>query len=428
MPIFHIVSLFPEFFESPFSTGLLGRAFKCGMLEASFHNPRDFSQERHRHVDDSPYGGGPGMVMQAPPLTDALRSINKPGRILLMSASGRQFDQQFAGELAREENITLICGRYEGIDARINQLFPVEEVSLCPAVLNGGEACAAAIIEAVSRLLPGFMGKAESAEEESFSHGLLEYPQYTRPEIYEDLKVPAVLLGGNHAEIARWRHGQALAKTLRLRPEMLDAAPLTARDAAYLREMPMHRVGRNLSFCLCHYPVYLDKRTIGASSLTNLDIHDIARISRSYGMSDFYVLSPLKDQLDLLRSILSHWLNGPGSEKNKDRSRALQSVKAVENFEEARKLAKRKHGMEPVFLGTSANWPKNGQTLTPADARTLCAAAPVIICLGTAKGLALEHMDFCKGVLRPIRFIGDNHLSVRSAAAILADRILGDFH
>ena len=426
---FHLVTLFPEFFTSPLSTGLMGRALAAGVLEASFHDPRDFSEDRHRHVDDRPYGGGPGMVLQPGPVAAAVRQIPRPGRILFLTPGGRPFTQALARDYARAEDLTLICGRYEGLDARLADILPLTPVSVGDAVLNGGETAALAVMEAVGRLVPGFMGKEASGEDESFSAGLLEYPHYTRPEVFEGRPVPGILRDGDHAHIAAWRREQALAATLRHRPDLLDTAPLDRRDAVVLAALPRERPGRNLSFCLLHYPVILEGKKCGASSLTNLDVHDIARISRSYGMGPFYVVTPLEDQLRLLRAILRHW-RAAASPARRDRSRALALVRGVASLEEAVALAADRAGVAPRLVATSAAWPEKKRAappLAPAQVRGWLREGPVLLCLGTARGLAPEVLARCDGRLRPLRFLGDNHLSVRSAAAILADRILGDF-
>ncbi|MDE7241802.1 RNA methyltransferase, partial [Desulfovibrio sp.] len=201
------------------------------------------------------------------------------------------------------------------------------------------------------------------------------------------------------------------------------------RPGAGTRQPPRERPGRNLSFCLLHYPVLLEGKKCGASSLTNLDIHDIARISRSYGMGPFYVATPLEDQLRLLEAILRHWHAAPGPAR-KDRSRALSLVRGVRSLEDAVAQIADRAGTTPRLVATSAAWPEKKRAappLTPADVREWLREGPVLLCLGTARGLAPEALARCDGRLRPLRFLGDNHLSVRSAAAILADRILGDF-
>lgn len=427
---FHLVTLFPEFFASPLAAGLMGRARAAGVVDVSLHDPRAFSEDRHRHVDDRPYGGGPGMVLQPGPVAAAVRAIPAPGRILVLTPGGRPFTQALARQYAREEDLTLICGRYEGLDARLADILPLEPVSVGDAVLNGGETAALAVMEAVGRLVPGFMGTEASGEEESFSRGILEYPHYTRPETFEGLEVPDILRSGDHARIAAWRRQAALAATLRFRPDLLDAAPLDREDAATLAALPRERPGRNLSFCLLHYPVLLEEKKCGASSLTNLDVHDIARISRSYGMGPFYVVTPLEDQLRLLEAILRHWSAGAGGRARPDRSRALSLVRGASSLEEAVTLAEARAGVRPRLVATSAAWPgkkRAAPPLAPPEVRQWCREGPVLLCLGTARGLAPEVIARCDGRLRPLRFLGDNHLSVRSAAAILADRILGDF-
>lgn len=370
------------------------------------------------------------MVLQPGPVAAAVRAIAAPGRILVLTPGGRPFTQALAREYARDEDLTLICGRYEGLDARLADILPLEPVSVGDAVLNGGETAALAVMEAVGRLVPGFMGKEASGEEESFSRGILEYPHYTRPETFEGLEVPDILRSGDHARIAAWRRQAALAATLRFRPDLLDAAPLDREDAATLAALPRERPGRNLSFCLLHYPVLLEEKKCGTSSLTNLDVHDIARISRSYGMGPFYVVTPLEDQLRLLEAILRHWSAGAGGRARSDRSRALSLVRGASSLEEAVTLAEARAGVRPRLVATSAAWPgkkRAAPPLVPPEVREWCREGPVLLCLGTARGLAPEVIARCDGRLRPLRFLGDNHLSVRSAAAILADRILGDF-
>ena len=243
-----------------------------------------------------------------------------------------------------------------------------------------------------------------------------------------------MLRGGDHARIEQWRRRQSVLATLRMRPDLLDSAPLTKEDVLTLAEAPRERPGRNLSFCLVHYPVQLDAKKSGASSLTNLDIHDIARISRSYAMGFFHVVTPLQDQLRVLDEILRHWTRGPGGSGNADRAQALGLVCPATSLDEAVAHMTARHGVRPKLVASSAVWPgKNtgqahkGPLMTPQEVRHWCSQGPVMLCLGTAKGLAPEVLEQCDGLIRPVRFLGYNHLSVRSAAAILADRILGDY-
>ena len=427
-----LVSLFPEWFDSPLNTALFGKARASGLVDVHCHNPRDLTTDRHRTVDDRPYGGGPGMVLLADPLTRQLRALLQQGtrRMLVMSASGRPLTQAMAAELATANQLVLVCGRYEGIDARLEQLFPLEPVSVGEAVLNGGEAAALMVIEAVTRLIPGFMGKEASGEDESFSDGLLEYPHYSRPDVYEGLEVPQVLRAGDHACIARWRREQSLATTWKRRPDMLDTAPLAAADFEYLRGLePPERLGRNLYVALVHHPVFLERAApgrgkSGTTSLTNLDVHDIARCSRSYGVGAYFIVTPLADQQRLLQSLVDHWTTGAGGRSNPDRATALRLVRGVETVEAAIDGVASLTGQRPLVLGTSAQ-PEGG--LAPAAVREHLRERPVLLILGTGHGLAPAALEQCDAVLRPIRWFDTyNHLPVRGAAAVILDRILGD--
>ncbi|MBZ4648939.1 MAG: tRNA (guanine37-N1)-methyltransferase [Desulfomicrobiaceae bacterium] len=419
---FTLLTLFPEFFASPLACGLLGRAVERGLVQVEFRNPRDYSQDKHRHVDDRPYGGGAGMVMTVDPVARALKDAPSARRILL-APKGRPLTQAMARELAQEEDLVVICGRYEGIDARLEALFPMEAVSVGDVVLNGGESAALCLMEAVSRLVPDFLGKEESAEEESFSAGLLEYPHYTRPESYAGLQVPEVLLSGDHARIRAWRREQSLRQTLELRPDLLNTAELDAADYKLLRAMSRPRLGRNLFVALVHYPV-LDKkgRTI-ATSLTNLDLHDIARLSRTYGLGGYWVCTPVEDQQALARTLLSHWRDGEGAAANPCRREALSLVDVVSSLEEAVAAVRARTGRSPRIVVTSA---REG-TATASEVRQWLSSMPVLLVLGTGHGLAPEVLQQAHACLRPVRFLETyNHLSVRSAAAIMVDRLVGD--
>lgn len=220
---FDIVTIFPEFFDGPFRHGVVGKAIEAGLVELKVHNLRDWTHDRHKTVDDRPFGGGEGMVMKCEPLFAVVEAVKQPGEhVVLMSAQGRKFDQSAARRLAGEEAILLICGRYEGVDERVAEHLVNEELSVGDFVLSGGEWAAAIVVDAVSRLLPGVVGNEDSTQFESFSDpGLLDCPHWTRPADFRGWTVPEVLLGGNHAEIREWRRQAALEKTSRMRPDLL---------------------------------------------------------------------------------------------------------------------------------------------------------------------------------------------------------------
>lgn len=237
-----VLTTFPGIIDTVLGESIIGRARQRGIVEIRAVNIRDFTEDRHKTTDDAPYGGGPGMVMKVEPVWRALEALrrNRPGpgpRVLLMTPQGRRFDQAFAEELAREDWLVVICGRYEGVDERIREHLATDEVSIGDYVLTGGELPAMVVIDAVVRLVPGVLGDESSAQTESFSSGLLEYPQYTRPADFMGWKVPEELLSGNHAQIARWRRQEALRRTYRRRPDLLAGAELTEDDRRFLESI-----------------------------------------------------------------------------------------------------------------------------------------------------------------------------------------------
>ncbi|PLX74086.1 MAG: tRNA (guanosine(37)-N1)-methyltransferase TrmD [Desulfuromonas sp.] len=236
---FHVLTLFPEMIDAPFRASILGKARERGQIELLTHQLRDWAEGRHQVTDDAPYGGGDGMVMKVEPVSRALaelRSANPAAKVLLMSPQGKPFDQQDARRLSDKSDLIFVCGRYEGYDERIRPLAD-EELSLGNFVLTGGELAAMAMIDAIARLIPGVLGAAGSAETDSFSDGLLEYPQYTRPAEFAGHRVPDVLLSGNHQAIARWRRREQLRRTLVRRPEMLTSLQLSVEDQCLLQEL-----------------------------------------------------------------------------------------------------------------------------------------------------------------------------------------------
>jgi tRNA (guanine37-N1)-methyltransferase len=267
---FDILTIFPDFFTSILSHGVMRRALVQGQVSVACHDLRDFTHDRHRTVDDRPFGGGEGMVLKPEPITEALESLSlAPKRerdtrrecVVLLSAQGAKFTQAVARELARTERVVLICGRYEGVDERVNELHCDRELSIGDYVLSGGELGAAVIVDATMRLLPGVLGNEASSAFESFgpaheelhgqfsqeagapplsmhgAGGLLDYPHYTRPAEFRGLAVPDVLAGGNHEQIRRWRRERALEKTLRNRPDLLEKAELSEEDRRFLRQL-----------------------------------------------------------------------------------------------------------------------------------------------------------------------------------------------
>ena len=235
---FDILTLFPNMFGSPLQESILGRAIEKGLVEIRTINIRDYALDKHQVVDDTPYGGGQGMVMKVEPIARAIEWVkaeNPSARTIYLTPQGKRFDQETARVLAHQPHLILLCGRYEGVDERVRELFVDEEISIGDYVLTGGEVAAMVLIDAVSRLLPGVLGSDRSAEEDSFSNSLLEYPQYTRPFDFRGHCVPEVLLSGNHGEISMWRRREALKRTSARRPDLLTKALLSGEDEDFLK-------------------------------------------------------------------------------------------------------------------------------------------------------------------------------------------------
>jgi tRNA (guanine37-N1)-methyltransferase len=239
---FDVLSIFPEMFASPLSFSLLKKAQEKGLLNICLHDIRNWAEDKHKMTDDAPYGGGCGMVMKIEPVEKALAAIKSQGvesLVILMTPQGETFNQKIAAELAEKKQIIIICGRYEGVDERIREHLTDREISIGDYILTGGELSALVLIDAVSRLIPGVLGNEESTVSESFSHGLLEYPQYTRPAEYNGWGVPEVLLSGNHAQIEKWRRYESLKRTYKRRPNLLKTIKLSAEDEKRLEKIKL---------------------------------------------------------------------------------------------------------------------------------------------------------------------------------------------
>ena len=238
----NILTIFPNMFKSPFSESILNKAQEKGLIKINLIDLRDFTLDKHKTVDDYSYGGGPGMVLKPQPIWDAVEVIKKnksplPLKIIITSAQGKVFNQGMAKDLSKENRLLIICGRYEGIDERIPQLLEAEEVSIGNFVVSGGELPAMLMVDAISRMIPGVLGKEESMVNDSFYNEYLDYPHYTRPDEFKGFKVPEILLSGNHKEIEKWRRKQSLLRTLIRRPEIFANKKLSKRELALVKEL-----------------------------------------------------------------------------------------------------------------------------------------------------------------------------------------------
>jgi tRNA (guanine37-N1)-methyltransferase len=429
-------------------------------------NPRDFTTDRHRSVDDTPYGGGPGMVMRPEPLLAAISAAvaatpDRPARRILLTPGGTPLDQAAVRRLAALPHLVLVCGRYEGLDERVVEAAIDEEISIGDYVLSGGELGALVLLDAVARLQPGVLGEPASATDESFSDDLLEYPQYTRPWKLGGRQVPDVLASGNHAAIASWRRARALERTARRRPDLYDRHRLNKAERKLVAAMPWIDVAARTYVALVHHPVLDKSGAVVTSAVTNFDLHDIARSSRTFGLAGYFVVTPVGAQQDKVRHIARMWQEQVELDH---RSSALELVRPAASLEEVLAAIAAETGAaagqagqgagqagEPsagpsVALGggalagprlppvrvvaTSAN-PRSFPTIPHLTAPELIAHAraderPVLLVFGTGWGLAESINPLLEQVLSPIDGRPEwNHLSVRSAVAIILDRLFG---
>ena len=420
---FTIVTLFPAMFESPLNHSILKKAQEKGLISIVLVDPRDYTTDRHRITDDYPYGGGQGMVMKPEPLVAAIEDVKTKmprAKVILLSPQGRVFNQASAAELANEEELVLICGRYEGVDERVKD-FIDDEISIGDYTISGGEPAATVVIDAVSRLIPGVLGNAKSAGDESFSNGLLEYPQYTRPEEFRGAKVPEALLSGDHERIRQWRRQMSVQQTQKRRPDLIGRVDLSPEEKELIcnQRAPVY-------VALLHYPVYDKNRQIVTTAVTNMDIHDIARSGRTYGIKGFFVVIPVKALQRLALKIIDHWERGYGSQYNATRKEALALARVKDTLDDVLIDLEQEYGVKPRIVVTSARPGGRRTSFAQLQDMLINTTHPFLIILGTGWGLTETIISQSDYVLEAIEGWTDyNHLSVRSAAAIILDRLLG---
>ncbi len=425
---YDILTIFPQFFESQFSFGILKKARGKGLIEINAHDIRIFAKDGHKTVDDKPYGGGNGMVMKPDPLGSAIEAVKLEGAkslVIITTPQGERFSDRIAREFSEYEQLVIICGRYEGIDERVRELYEDREVSIGDYVLSGGEYAASVIIDAVSRFVPGVLGNESSPYDDSFREGLLEHPQYTRPEEYKGKIVPRILLSGNHKEIETWRRRESIKKTFIRRPDLLDKTDLTSQDLEFLDEFkkqnpPSFRV----YVALVHYPVYNKQFRIVTTAFVNLDVHDIARAVRTYGIKAFFLVQPVREQQILVERVLRHWMEGPGASFNPTRVDALKLVQIKNSIDETLEEIEKLEGLRPKVVVTDARSREKMIGYLELKKKILSAKRPYLMLFGTGWGIANEVIVTADYVLKPIEGLTDyNHLSVRSAASITLDRL-----
>jgi len=410
-------------FPSPLGHSILKKAQDKGLLSVNLVDPRDYCTDRHRVTDDYPYGGGQGMVMKPEPLIAAIQDTRKKlkrPRVILLTPRGRVFNQGEASRLAQEKELVLVSGRYEGVDERVRG-FVDDELSIGDYTLSGGELPAMVVIDAVARLIPGVLGNEKSTEEESFTDGLLEHPQYTRPEEFRDLRVPEVLISGDHQRIKSWRREMSLKLTRERRPDLFRKAELTSEERESVQPSP------HVYLALLHHPVYDKNKQVVTTAITNMDIHDIARSARTYGAKGFYIVNPVKALQKLAAKIIHHWEVGFGSTYNVTRKEALALVRLSDTLDQVIIDVERECGTRPSLVATSARSVEGVQRTSFSDLREMLERSPnpFLLLLGTGWGLSDSVLSQSDYILQAVKGRADyNHLSVRSAAAIVLHELL----
>ncbi len=428
---FTVVTILPELVEPAFAAGVVGRAREAGSITVTSINPRDFTTDKHRSVDDTPYGGGPGMVMRPGPLLAAIDAATGEGGAhrILLSPGGKPLVQARVKELAKLPHLVLVCGRYEGIDQRAIDRAIDEEISIGDYVLSGGELGALVIIDAVARYVPGVLGDAASADDESFSAGLLEYPQYTRPQELDGVAVPPILQSGNHAAIAAWRRTEAMQRTAARRPDLWAKFAPTKADRALLGKAGVRPLHARTHLALVHHPIVDRNGAVITSAVTNFDIHDLARSAQTYGLARYHVVTPIASQRDKSEYVARLYAesNAPNADS---RAHALALVRTAASIEDVLAEILAEYGEPPLVVATSAKpgaFPA-AERRTPLELAVEAGSgsAPMLILLGTGWGLAESLIPSVSRVLTPIDGPTSwNHLSVRSAGAIVLDRLFG---
>ena len=411
-----VITAFPELMRNYLASSVLGRGIAAGKLEAEVVDIRDFSEGSYRQIDDYCYGSG-GMMLMAEPLAKAVESVSGGAKpyVVYPSPQGVRLHQELVEDLARKEHLVIVCGHYEGVDERFTEKYVDMEISLGDFVLTGGEMPAMAIVDAVSRLIPGVVGSESSVEEDSFYSGMLDTPHYTRPAQWRGERVPEVLLNGDAKAIERWRRRQSVERTLDRRPDIAGRAGIIPwlSGGAYVMEV--------------HYPV-LDKRGEKSSTaITGMDLHDIARACRTYGIKKYLLVTPIAQQREMAKRIAGHWTSGWGADYNPDRREAFSTLKIFASVQKAISWAEEKE-KKPVFkIATTAKRHAGAQHWLTLKREILRRDHSPLIIFGTGWGLHDEVMETADAVMTPICGGKDgwNHLSVRSAVSITLDRFFG---
>lgn len=422
-----ILTLFPDLYQPFVNASLIGRARERGLIQINLKDFFSFCAPKER-LDSPTYGPGTGMVLKPLIVEQAINSQEKehgPAYKIFFSPHGKKLNQRHLERLAQvlqeKKHVMLVCARYEGMDARIEDVYADEIISIGDYVLMGGDLPAMVLMEGLLRYIPGVVGKDESVRCDSFTGPLVDYPEYTDPLEWHGIKVPDIVRSGNHAAIAKWRREQAIKRTLDYHFDWLRSCVL---EQPLLQEvcaaLPPHYA------VLMHDEVMLKEGRVGTSSITSIDIHDIARSAITYGLKKYFLVTPLEDQTTIAQTLIDFWLN-QGRDYNIHRHESIKLVELVQNLDRVITKIQEETGKKPLIIATSARAHAQIPTIMYNDQGMIWQQnRPVLLVFGTACGLSEQVIARCDYVLTPLQGLSDfNHLAVRSAAAVIFDRWLG---
>lgn len=428
-----IITLFPNLYKEFLGTSLIKRATEKDLITFNLVNLFDFSEPKKR-IDAPAFGHGAGMLIKPEIVETAVDSVTQSygdSFKIFFSPKGKKLDQHLAKELYKKiiqkKHLMLLPARYEGMDARVENFYADEIISIGDYVLMGGDLPAMVFLESLLRFVPGVVKDESSVEQDSFSGAFVDYPSYTEPVIWKNMEVPEILRSGNHGLVDNYRRNVAIKESVINHFDWVRSSVNNKKDIEDIEKaIPSHYA------VLMHDEVLLPGKVVGTSSITSLDIHDIARSSKTYGLKNYYLVSPLEDQKCIAQTLLDFWQQGAGIDYNPSRHEALKSVCIRSSLDEVVADIKNKEGKDPILISTSAQdvaLSKTNSCVTISyndQSKIWSQERPVILIFGTAQGLSESVISRCDYVLTPIRgFSKFNHLSVRSAAGIIFDRWLG---
>jgi tRNA (guanine37-N1)-methyltransferase len=426
--IISIITLFPDLYSAFLKTSLVRRAQEQGYITVTLHNLFDFCKPKER-VDSPPFGHGAGLLLRPDIVekgVDAQEATYGSAYKIFFSPQGQKLNQDILQTIAQESSkkghIMLLPARYEGMDARVEEYYADCIISLGDFVIMGGDLPAMVLMEGLFRLFPGVVGKQESVKYESFSGPFLDYRHYTQPVVWKGRTVPDVVRSGNHAQIEKFNREDAVQRTVLHHFDWLRSHIRSADDKALAeRCIPAHYA------VLMHTNVLLEGGREGTSSVTSLDIHDIARSARTFGIKKYFIVTPLVDQQKVIRKLLDFWKTDVGITYNPSRHEALNNVILASTIDEVITHIEHLENAQPLLIATAARKHQHAQSITYYDQeRVWSLRRPILFVFGTARGLAFSLISRCEFILEPIEGFSEfNHLSVRSAAAIIFDRWLG---